>query len=112
VSNWDEVIKHLSRHADGSIAALVLSGHGSGEGGIATSNPFSHLSYVNLSPRHAAVIKAKLKPNAPILLLGCHTATSDNLIRMARMLNRKVIGNTGAVDTDNHGEGMWIEFPP
>jgi hypothetical protein len=112
VPNWDEAVRHLSRHRNGSLTALALSGHGSHEGGISTKAPNSHLSYPNLSDAHAAVIRAKLRPGAPILLLGCHTATSNNIVLLARKLQRPVIANTGTVRTNNHGEGQWVEFRP
>jgi hypothetical protein len=112
VPNWDEAIKHLSTHRNGSVPALVLSGHGSSEGGVATLNGATHLSYPNLQDRHAAVIQAKLRHDAPVIILGCRSGTSDNLTRMAKKLGRRVVANTGTVYTDQRGEGSWVEFRP
>jgi hypothetical protein len=111
--NWDEAMKHLSSHPNGSVVWLALSGHGSSsDGGVATKDPATHLTYSNLRDEHVRVIQAKLRPDAPVILLGCHVGTSNNLTKMARKLQRRVVANTGTVYSNYRGEGVWVEFRP
>jgi hypothetical protein len=118
VPDWGAAVRHLTSpppwaRPDGSVTALVVTGHGSAEGGVATKNSHTHLSDSNLSADHAAAIQAKLRPDAPVVLLGCHGGT-DNLCPLARKLNRRVIANTGAVwiSPAVRGAGDWVEFRP
>jgi hypothetical protein len=114
INNWDAAIAHLSRHPDKDIRTLILSGHGSSDGGVATQNANTHLTYPNLTDKHVAVLKAKVR--GEIFLWRCHSGCSDNLAAMAKKLGIPIYANTGLVSVPDvgpiEGAGEWVIFRP
>jgi hypothetical protein len=112
VSSLDDMTKRLASLPAQSVSTLVWSGHGSSEGGVSTKNPMTHLSYKNLTSDHIKLIKSKFKPWATIVLIGCHCGINNDLVNLAKACDCRVIANTGKVNTENSGEGVWVQFEP
>jgi hypothetical protein len=111
ISSWRDGCEALGRHPDAGVGTLVLTGHGSSRGGISTKTPGKWLDSDCLTDDEARILQNKLKPEAIVILLGCHCATSGEFIRLSQKFHRRVIGNTGTVYGDC-GEGDWVITQP
>lgn len=122
IDSWTDVIRVLDSLPNGSVAALVITGHGSSSGGVATKGP-SWLTGRSLTMAQAAIINKKLKAGAPIIFLGCGGDTDDftspyrqetaaGLQKVANETKHPVIQNTQGVGWGVMGEGEWIRYQP
>jgi hypothetical protein len=98
VPNWDSAIarKHLGQYPDGSVCQLMLSGHGDA-GGVGSEDGKMVLNFATLTEDHAKVIRAKLNQYAWVVLMGCETARSEDCMKLAKKLERRVVAFTGTV---------------
>ena len=132
VGSHEELVACLSEHDDGSIACLVLIGHGSNGGVHMGGDNDPNLDDPGINPEVggnennpvAPTIGTKLKPGAPVVLLACNQFsegaawTCENL---ANTLDRPVIACEGNVTFRDlpgqvldtwFGEGFWVELLP
>jgi hypothetical protein len=109
VRSWDDVAAVL---ANFPTTDIYISGHGSTEGGVAASG--SPLSYVRLlnNPTAADIIRRSLTADGRIIILACGQGVRTEMRRLARLLGRQVIANTGQVYDGNYGTGDWAVFNP
>lgn len=116
IKNWAEAVAKLKTYPDYSIAQLVLSGHGSSDGGVLTKNQDNSLDYPRLTDDQAAEIRRKIAPGGHVLMLACRVGCSNNLRHLSRKLECKIVANTGDVTGKglpilgggNRGEGHWV----
>jgi hypothetical protein len=111
IKSWDDLITYLEANKPpGGYSALVISGHGSGDGGVQASG--GALNGANLTAAQAAKIKALLKDGAPVILLACCQGNHAETQTMADKLGHPVIANKGDVNHGNTGAGDWVRFNP
>lgn len=113
IKTWQDIVDDLSGAADGSVPALIISGHGMGEGvnssagGLTVDGkPGNDITQAQLD-----AIKNKLAPDAVIIMAGCQCGGSPDMQKVADKFGRPAIGNGGNV-TGLHGEGEWKRFDP
>ncbi|MDB5384803.1 MAG: hypothetical protein JWM11_449, partial [Planctomycetaceae bacterium] len=111
VSSWTDLEENLKAVPDGSLPAVVLSGHGGGAGGIATSDG-QHLTFQNMPNSVRDLLNRKLAPDGKLINLGCSQGGCANgMTDLATKIGHPTVGNTGSVSYGNYGEGNWVEFP-
>lgn len=112
ITSWDDLISKMEADMpSGGYSALVISGHGSGTGGVAVLGGGA-LDGASLTTAQADKLKALLKPGAPVILFACRQGNSIGSQTLADKLGHPVIGNTGDVNQGNSGEGDWVRFNP
>ncbi len=117
----------LAQYPNGSIPALVVVGHGSGEGGISFGGPADpDFSGVQLQSGNyndlKSLIRNKLADNANVYILGCdqfEAGSVAGLQAMANELGRPVVANEDPVAFDADwnpnffvGQGNWVRVDP
>jgi hypothetical protein len=112
----------MGQYEVGSVCQLMLSGHGSGRGGVVSEDGKSALDFATLTDDQAKVISAKLSKYAWVVLMGCETARTDDCMRLAKKLNRRVVAFTGIVTGGPNFPGLrsaganraedWYMFDP
>ena len=91
----------------------MINGHSYNEHtGIASHG--GGLLFGDVPDSTVAIIRKRLKKDAPLILLTCEPAAynPEGLQKLANRLQRPVIANTGKVDSGNHGKGNWVIFKP
>jgi hypothetical protein len=111
IANWNELGAKLESVPDGSLPAIVLSGHGASNGGVQTKSKVD-MDASNLPANVAALIAKKLAPDGKFVILGCAQAAPERAQGMkdlARAIKHTVVGNTGDV-SGAKGKGTWKSF--
>jgi len=137
VATLDGAVDFILTRPDNSIEVLVFAGHGV-NCGIATGrlrlqagrpNPpeqeyIHRVGFERLPAARLDAVRRKLRPGAYIYMSGCATVVGgiDDGLRLARLLDRPVILQTGSQDIVPHGiwgyylghshSGRWISFRP
>jgi len=120
IETWGDLVAGLSKTSRGSILILDLQGHGSvpGRGGISSGRAGygPGLGPDNLSDQQAAAITAAMAPNGVVIVHGCNEAfnSHDQLQRLANLLKRPVIANSGQLRAPyrpEYGEEWYVFYP-
>ena len=114
---WEDVRNAINAQPAGSITALVLSGHGSINGGLGRPSEQVYLDVQRLveDPVTIKAIKSQLAPGAPIIISACDQGGreyADQMQRLADVTGHPVIVNTGATQDGNYGQGDWVRYDP
>lgn len=115
VGNWYDVLDRVGKTPGNSIDVLVLAGHGSTGGGIATLNKSTHLRSDNISQTMIDLLKSRLADDATVFVLGCDQAVAphvDGIQALADKLGLPVIVNNDSVVTGTKGSGTWVRIDP
>lgn len=111
ITSWDDLITKMeASKPEGGYSALVISGHGSGTGGVQASG--GSLDGANLTQAQADKLKALLKDGAPVVLFACCQGNNAGCQTLADKLGHPVIGNKDSVNQGNSGDGDWVRFNP
>lgn len=122
VGSHDELEDILNSYPDHSIPAIVLVGHGAGNGGVLVgSGP--GFTGPDLPSDLEDLIDQKLKPGAPIYVLGCdqfEQGSADGIQDLADGTGHPVISNEAPVIFVErplwwdyfYGEGHWVQVDP
>ena len=90
---------------------LILSGHGSFDGGVKSSG--GNLLASNITEGMINSLQTILTPDAPIYILACSQGSHpDQMQQLADETGHPVVANTSCVYGGNKGDGEWNTFYP
>lgn len=111
-SGWQDVDNRMSCVCyQDPFNGLIISGHGSVQGGVKASE--ENLVSSNVSEQFIESLDSVLTADAPIFILGCGQGMREEQMQsFANQTGHPVVANTGCTYDGDKGSGDWITFYP